>query len=295
LRTLILTALAVVCIQQFGGDAVPEPNAAQPVRHAPAPAVASTSAVVIPSAAGPAPSLMDALAGPAAPSDLNVMTFNLRYASASTPNSWAQRRPVMRVLLTTERPDLIGTQEGLTAQLRDIDTDLGAGYDYIGMGRNGGTKGEHSAIFFNKARLLPQKSGNFWLSDTPQIPGSVSWGSGAVRMVTWVLFADLETGRHFYAVNTHLDNKSENARRHAAQLIAQRLATFEPLPIVLTGDFNSAAQSSSQVYHLLVDQHGYRDSWTTAPLAARRTRRSTTTSPWCPTAYAPTGSSPHQA
>jgi endonuclease/exonuclease/phosphatase family metal-dependent hydrolase len=84
--------------------------------------------------------------------------------------------------------------------------------------------------------------------------------------VTWVLFADLETGRAFYAVNTHLDNKSENARRHAAQLITQRLATFEPLPIVLTGDFNSPAQSSGQVYHTLVDQYGFRDSWTTAPL-----------------------------
>lgn len=250
-------ALAVVCIPQFDGDAGREPRAAQPVRQAAAPAV------VVPSAAGPASSLMDALAGPAAPSDLDVMTFNLRHATSSTPNSWAQRRPVTRALLKTEHPDLIGTQEGLTAQLYDIKTDLGTGYDYIGMGRNGGTNGEYSAIFFNKARLSPRKSGNFWLSDTPEVPGSISWGSAAVRMVTWVLFADLETGRNFYAVNTHLDNKSENARRHAAQLITQRLAAFEPLPIVLTGDFNSAAQSS-QVYHLLVDQSGYRDTWTTA-------------------------------
>lgn len=208
---------------------------------------------------------MESLAGPAGPADLDVMTFNLRYAAAVPPNSWAERRPVMRTLLTTERPDLIGTQEGLADQLRDIGNDLGPDYDRIGLGREGGDLGEHMAIFFDKTRLAPQKSGNFWLSDTPSVPGSISWGSNSIRMVTWVLFADRKTGRRFYAVNTHLDNKSENARRNGAALLAQRLATFERLPIVLTGDFNSAAQSSSQVYHLLVDRTGLRDTWITAP------------------------------
>jgi len=242
-RSLILVALVVACTQELG-------RAPRPARQA--------------SAAVPAASAMDALAGPPAPADLDVMTFNLRYAGSSAPNSWAQRRPVLRALLTTERPDLIGTQEGLAAQQGDISNDLGAGYDAIGVGREGGNRGEHATIYFNTARLSPEQSGHYWLSDTPEIPGSVSWGSSHIRMVTWVLFADLETGRRFYAVNTHLDNRSENARRHAARLIRERLAAFDPLPIVLTGDFNTPAQSSSQVYHLLVDQAGFRDSWTTA-------------------------------
>jgi endonuclease/exonuclease/phosphatase family metal-dependent hydrolase len=245
-RALILAALVVACTQELGR----EPPGPRTARHA--------------SAALPAPSAMDALAGPPAPADLDVMTFNLRYAGSSAPNSWAQRRPVLRALLTTERPDLIGTQEGLATQQDDISNDLGAGYDAIGVGREGGNRGEHGTIYFNTARLSPERSGHFWLSDTPEIPGSVSWGSSHIRMVTWVLFADLETGRRFYAVNTHLDNRSENARRHAARLIRERLAAFDPLPIVLTGDFNTPAQSSSQVYHLLVDQAGLRDSWTTA-------------------------------
>jgi endonuclease/exonuclease/phosphatase family metal-dependent hydrolase len=207
---------------------------------------------------------MDALAGPAAPADLEVMTFNLRYAADRTPGSWAQRRPAMRAVLTTERPDLIGTQEGLAAQLADIRADLGTGYDYLGAGRDGRDRGEHMAIFYAKARLAPQQSGNFWLSETPEVPGSISWAANHTRMVTWALFADLTTGRRFYAVNTHLDNVSENARRHAAQLIRERLAGFEPLPVVLTGDFNTPARSSSRVYHLLVDEAGFRDTWTAA-------------------------------
>jgi endonuclease/exonuclease/phosphatase family metal-dependent hydrolase len=34
---------------------------------------------------------------------------------------------------------------------------------------------------------------------------------------------------------------------------------------VVTGDFNTPAQPSSQVYHLLVDRAGLRDTWTAAP------------------------------
>ena len=238
-RLLVVLALLVV----WPG----EPPAARIVQH------------------GPAPSAMDLLAGPAAPADLEVMSFNLRYAAAIPPNSWAQRRPVTRALLTAERPHLIGTQEGLADQLRDIESDLGPGYAYVGVGRDGGTGDEHMAIFYDRARLLPRDSGTFWLSETPEIPGSISWAAGNVRMVTWALFTDLRTGRPFYAVNTHLDNRSEDARRHAAQLLATRLAAFAPLPVVLTGDFNTPAHSGSHVYHLLVDQRGLRDTWTTAP------------------------------
>lgn len=211
------------------------------------------------------PSILDGIAGPAAAADLEVMTFNLRYASTSTPNSWAQRRPVMRAMLANEQPDLIGTQEGLAAQLRDIEADLGARYDFIGQGREGGTRGEYMAVFYDNTRLAPQAYQHFWLSDTPEVVGSNTWGGGSIRMVTWVRFLDLVTGKRFYAVNTHLDNASEYARQRAAQLIRARLAALEPaLPIVLTGDFNTAAGSGSYVYNLLVDQAGYRDTWTGA-------------------------------
>ncbi|MFF5083674.1 endonuclease/exonuclease/phosphatase family protein [Actinoplanes sp. NPDC000266] len=214
--------------------------------------------------APPAPaatSAMDRLAGPAAPADLHVMTFNLRFAD----DSWVRRRPVMRALLTTEKPDVIGTQEGLAAQLGDIRDDLGGGYDYIGQGRQGGAAGEFMAIFFRKDRLTPQAYGHFWLSDTPQVPGSETWGGFAIRMVTWARFLDRATGKSFYAVNTHLDNLSEYARDRGADLIRTRLAAMDPpRPIILTGDFNTPARSSSPVYDLLVTRAGYRDAWAEA-------------------------------
>ena len=178
--------------------------------------------------------------GPARGDSLHVMSFNLRYASTSTPNSWAQRRPVMAELLRREQPTVLGTQEGLYGQLKDIQRDLPDRYDWIGVGRAGGSRDEFMAIFYDTRRLEPLEFDHFWLSDTPDVIGSKSWGNNVIRMVTWVRFADLRTGKEFIAVNTHFDHQSENSRQLSANLVRDRVNGFAPgLPVVLTGDFNT--------------------------------------------------------
>lgn len=114
---------------------------------------------------------------------LKVMTFNLRYASPSPPNSWAQRHPVVSECLRLTSPDVIGTQEGLYSQLKDIAMDQPE-YDWIGMGRDGGNRGEFMAVFYRKERLEPMAFDHFWLSDTPEVIGSRTWGPTLARMVT---------------------------------------------------------------------------------------------------------------
>ncbi len=121
----------------------------------------------------------------AAPLELRVMTFNLRFASLQKPNAWPDRRPVMRHLIDQEAPDIMGTQEGLYAQLRDLAADLPA-YEWIGLGRAGGSRDEHCAIFFRRDRFEPVGFDHFWLSDTPNVIGSITWGHTYIRMVTWV-------------------------------------------------------------------------------------------------------------
>lgn len=177
---------------------------------------------------------------------LDVMSFNLRYASTAEPNSWAVRRPVTRELLRRERLHVIGTQEGLYQQVRDIATDLGAHYDWIGTGRAGGSRDEFMTVFYDTRRLAPVEYDHFWLSDTPSVIGSNTWGGGSIRMVTWVRFRDLRDGqREFYFLNTHLDNASQNARARAAALISERIAGLDrSLPLVVTGDFNVAAHKN---------------------------------------------------
>jgi len=195
----------------------------------------------------------------AAGDELCVMTYNLRYASATPPNAWPQRRPLVAECIRQVNPDIIGTQEGLYAQLKDVAADQ-PGYEWIGLGREGGSKGEFMAIFYRKTRLEPLAYDHFWLSDTPEVIGSSTWGNANRRMVTWVKFRDLKTGRQFYHVNTHLDHEVQLARERGAELIRSRVEKLgDSLPIILTGDFNCA--TNNQAYKALVADDFFADTW----------------------------------
>ncbi|MFE0250659.1 endonuclease/exonuclease/phosphatase family protein [Streptomyces sp. NPDC059010] len=195
---------------------------------------------------------------------LQAMSFNLRFASTTEPNSWTVRRPVMRELLRREAPHVIGTQEGLFSQLLDIDADLGPRYDWVGTGRLHGSRDESMAVFYDSHRLRPTEYDHFWLSDAPDAIGSNTWGAAFPRMVTWVRFRDLaDGGREFYVLNTHFDHVSQFARVRSARLIAERIAGFDrSLPVVVTGDFNVAAHKNA-VYDTLLGS-GLVDTWDTA-------------------------------
>ncbi|WP_405933108.1 endonuclease/exonuclease/phosphatase family protein [Streptomyces sp. NBC_00827] len=200
---------------------------------------------------------------------LEVMTFNLRFASTTEPNSWTARRPAIRALLLQERPHVIGTQEGVHQQLLDIEADLGPHYDWIGTGSAGGTRDEIMAVFYDTRRVTPVEREHFWLSDTPDVVGSNTWGADSIRMVTWVRFRDLGAGgREFYFLNTHLDNASQNARARSAALIGERIAGLDrSLPVLVTGDFNAAAHESP-VYDTML-RAGLVDTWDTAAERSR--------------------------
>lgn len=199
--------------------------------------------------------------GPDSPMELKVMTYNLRgydYFDAS-PHSWGERRPVIRKIIQEERPDIFGTQEAVYKQIRDIIADLPQ-YAWIGLGRDGGSKGQHVAIFYNQNRFSPIEYNHFWLSDTPNVVASKSWGNNLPRMVTWVKFLDNKTKQQFYFINTHLDHASEEAREKSAALIVEKVKEFDPsLPILLTGDFN--ASPNSKPHQILTTSGAFVDLW----------------------------------
>lgn len=196
--------------------------------------------------------------------ELKVMTFNLRYASTSMPHAWSVRRPVTKACLEQTAPDLIGTQEGLTAQLADMRADLRA-YAMLGQGREGGEKGEYMAIFYRRDRFELLETHDFWLSETPEVVGSKSWNTSLPRMVTWARLRDKVTGKAFVFVNTHFDHMSEDARTQSAKLIRARLADLKPVgPILLVGDFNAVAKASA-AYTTLTDGGFLTDLFRTAP------------------------------
>lgn len=200
---------------------------------------------------------------PTSPGTLRVMSYNLRFASDTPPNAWPARRPLMRELIQQDAPDVIGTQEGVYRQLKDLAADLPE-FDWIGLGRDGGSRGEFMAVFYRKARLEPLEFDHYWLSDTPEVMGSKTWGTRLARMVTWVKFRDRQTGTEFFFINTHFDHQVQAAREKSSELIRQRVAAMETKrPVVLVGDFNAAAGGNKAYDHLTGDKF-FTDTWTTA-------------------------------
>lgn len=202
-------------------------------------------------------------AGAWAATPLKVMSFNIRYGTANDgPNSWEHRKDLVVDVVRKLNPDIVGMQECLKFQADYIDKSL-PGYDHFGMGRNPDGSGERMEVFYRSEVLAPFEAGHFWLSETPEIPGSRSWRAANIRMATWVKFYHLEDRRFFSYLNTHFDHRSELARTQAARMIAQ-WADGRPgpsQPIVITGDFNAKAEEA-QPWKILTQ--GLEDAWLAA-------------------------------
>lgn len=194
---------------------------------------------------------------------LKVMSFNIRCANDTDGvNAWDNRREVTAAMLEKAAPDLIGTQELLKKQ-GDFLVERLKGYAWFGVDRRGGHDDEHMGIFYRTDRLKLVQSGQFWLSDTPEVVGSITWGHPLPRMATWGLFETVEGGRRFYAFNTHLPYRDEDeaARTKGAALILTRIkAMAGDLPVVLSGDFNTIPGSAA--FQTLGTQ--LKDAWTSA-------------------------------
>jgi endonuclease/exonuclease/phosphatase family metal-dependent hydrolase len=191
---------------------------------------------------------------------LRVMTYNVRFPNPDdTPNRWDQRRELLVDSIREHSPDIFGTQELFFEQGEYIVEKLPE-YAWFGISRRGNRLDEHMGVFYRKSRLRVERSGDFWLSETPEIPGSMSWKVSLPRMVSWAQFEDRTNRRRFWYFNTHFPHRGEDeaAREQCARVIAARLRLLDPsADILLTGDFNAPA--GGKVYLTLADI--LRDAW----------------------------------
>ncbi|MBL8257900.1 MAG: endonuclease/exonuclease/phosphatase family protein [Pseudoxanthomonas mexicana] len=200
----------------------------------------------------------------AADTPLRIMSFNIRLpVDSDGVDAWETRKPLALRMVREQAPDVVGLQELVKAQADYLAAGL-PGYAWFGRGREADGSGERMGVFYRKDRLTVVQSGDFWLSDTPEVPGSITWNHLYPRMVTWALFERRSDGRRFYLFNTHLPyrEQDEAARVKGANAIAQRLATLPAdVPVVLTGDFNTAPDSEAHA----VLARTLQDAWTSAP------------------------------
>jgi endonuclease/exonuclease/phosphatase family metal-dependent hydrolase len=177
--------------------------------------------------------------------EVRAMTFNIRYENGGDKGwrSWGERVVGIVKMLRAEQPDFLGIQEGLHGQVADLRASL-PDYGFVGTGRSdGGREGEYSGIFYQRDRFAVDgdKSGMIWLSDSPDKPGSMTWGNEIPRVATWARLLDRASGQGIWVVNMHLDHRSQPSREKGVRLMAERLVKMNPGedPVVWMGDFNA--------------------------------------------------------
>jgi endonuclease/exonuclease/phosphatase family metal-dependent hydrolase len=194
---------------------------------------------------------------------LRVLCYNLRYITSGDKGerTWGARRDQAAELIKNDAADIVGIQEGLPPMMNDLAERL-PGYAVIGVGREDGIdQGEYAAILVKADRFRVQESGTFWLSDTPEICNSCTWGNTVTRICTWAKLYDRHTRRTFHFFNTHLDHASELARQKGTELILARIAERKPAgPVLLTGDFNAPEEDP---LHMSIKAAGLADVWKT--------------------------------
>lgn len=187
--------------------------------------------------------------------DLKIMSFNVRYShpghsEAKAENNWndsahPRRERAIRVI-ADYGPDVLGIQEAYHSQVRDLQAAL-KDHEFYGVGRNDGkTAGEYSGLFFRRDRFEPVAEGSFWLSSSPETPGTTfHTRPGAVpRIASWVKLKDKAADRELLVLNMHWDHESEPARQKSAELVRARLVDLaKGIPAIVMGDLNSNEDS----------------------------------------------------
>lgn len=171
--------------------------------------------------------------------DIKVMTYNIRLDTPSDgENAWPNRKEFLTSQVLFLAPDILGVQEATPHQVTYLDSVL-SNYATIGIGRDGGNKGEHSNIYYNTERLTVEQSHTFWLSKTPN-EVSKGWDAALPRVCTYALFTSIDQKKKFWVFNTHLDHVGVEARNESLRLIVKKIKELnnENLPVVLMGDFN---------------------------------------------------------
>lgn len=169
-----------------------------------------------------------------------VASYNIRYNNPGDGvNAWPNRREMVKGLVRYHEFDLFGVQESLRSQLLDL-AEM-TEFAFLGKGRDDGKEaGEHSAIFYRKDRFDVLVSGDFWLSQTHNVPGKGWDATCCNRICSWAKFNDRTTKKTFYFFCVHFDHQGVEARRESGKLMVQKMKEIAGNDLAIcVGDLNS--------------------------------------------------------
>lgn len=179
-----------------------------------------------------------------------VVSCNIRVALPQDEeggNGWSVRKYVCERVMKRCKADIYCLQEVTVGQYEDMcrmfpgyfvfgypgpETDALPDREYHGIAKN--------LVMFSKRRYEMTGAGVYWLSDTPLVGGSSSWGTARPRHVNWVRLRDRRSGREFRVLSLHLDHISHEARLAQVRAVEEETSQYPAgVPQVLAGDFNS--------------------------------------------------------
>lgn len=211
---------------------------------------------------------------------LRILTYNIRFDNpADGVHAWPNRKELVASVIRFHKADIIGVQEALEYQIQDL-MELLPGYDWVGVGRNEDGGGEFSAILYRSSVVAVKAAQTFWLSESPDEPGSKSWDSSLPRIATWAHFVTSSDGRELFVLNTHFDHRGEQARLESARLLKEQVSKLaNGLPVIVMGDLNATSEQPPLVLlsdtplsdgrslrdgfvHSIVPHHGPASTWT---------------------------------
>ena len=190
---------------------------------------------------------------------LTVISYNIRNDNQGDkgPRNWKGRKALLATYLLNHKASIIGLQEVKHNQLLDMTKGL-PNYAYIGVGRDDGKMaGEFSPIFYDRKiwRLDAEEHGTYWLSDTPEVIASRTWGNYHNRICSWARLIKIsgpDKGSALYVYNTHWDHRSQPARLKSGGLMLKKVKTRKHPedPYIVMGDFNATTENPAIIQFL---------------------------------------------
>ena len=181
-----------------------------------------------------------------APVRIRASSYNVRYKTNEDTGdkSWDSRKAILCDFLKEIDPDVIGFQEVDPPQMSDLKALL-TDYEIFGKHREADNTRRGTPIAFKKSRFALLESRTFWLSLTPDVPGSKDLGDGYAgsepETCTWAILQDHDTRGVFCFFSTHLDHKQDELRRRQMVIAVEKVMAYagRGAPVILVGDMNS--------------------------------------------------------
>ena len=187
--------------------------------------------------------------------NIRIMTFNIRYGTAQDgPDSWEHRQSILIDCLKKYNPDIVSLQEAVDFQVDSIKSAF-PHWKSIGVGRyynvfvpdrpQESMSGESCKILYDSTKFEIVNDGTYWHSDTPNVPGSKTWGNYLPRITTWGIFKLRNKNKRFVVMNTHFHGGEPYVPNTTALMMRKWREIAGTIPTILTGDFNLAPTSET--------------------------------------------------